>query len=317
MTSFRKYTLSSPGGMEITLLETGASLVGIKTADRTGAFANVALPLKGPDDISCAGATLAPYAGRIARGEMEIDGQHVQLSLNEGRNHNHGGFHSLRDRPWRCDGQRETDQYLEIAFSADLADGLDGYPGNRRFTVTYRLWNTEQIEILLKAESDKPTRVNLSNHTYFNLSGDFSSDVSRHLLTVDSNEVYLNDDEFIMIDRAVPPDVLDFSREREIGKPCDHAQIARARGLNHCYVLRGSCEQPAATLICPDSGRRMRLYTDQPCLMLYSGGFLDIPNSAITFEALEHPLSPCAPKPPVLHPGQIYRRRIVYQFDAI
>lgn len=313
----RTYTLSSPSGMEITLLETGASLVGVKTADKNGAFANVALPLKGPDDISCAGATLAPYAGRIARGMMEIEGQAYQLSLNEGRNHNHGGFHSLRDRPWRCDRQRETAQYQEITFSADLEDGLDGYPGNRLFTVTYRLWQDQQIEILLGAKSDRPTRVNLSNHAYFNLSGDLTTDVSRHLLTVDSNEVYLNDDEFIMADRSAPPDVLDFSREREIGKPCDHPQIARARGLNHCYVLHGSCEQPAATLLCPASGRRMRLYTDQPCLMLYSGGFLDIPNSAITLEALEHPLSPCAPQPPVLHPGETYRRRIVYHFDTL
>ena len=147
MSFSREYTLSSPTGMEITLMEMGASLIGVKTADRHGVLSDVALPLKGPDDISCAGATLAPYAGRIARGDMKIDGRHFQLSLNE--------------------------------------------------------------------------------------------------------------------------------------------------------------------------GRRMRLYTDQPCLMLYSGGYLDTPNCAITFEALEHPLSPCAKTPPILYPGGIYRRRIVYHFDTI
>lgn len=313
----REYVLFSPSGMEITLLETGASLVGVKAADRHGAFANVALPLKGPDDISCAGATIAPYAGRIARGLMEIDTKTYPLSLNEGKNHNHGGFHSLRDRPWRCEGQKEAAQYQEITFSGELCDGTDGYPGNRRFTVTYRLWRHQQIEILLTAQTDRPTRVNLTNHAYFNLSGDFAQDISRHLLTLNAHTVYINDDEFLMIDRQPPPDVLDFSRERTIGVSCDHPQIARARGLNHCYILSKEAHTPAATLICPESGRRMLLYTDQPCLMVYSGGYLDTPNSAITFEALEHPLSPCAEQPPVLYPGETYTRRIVYQFDTL
>jgi len=317
MSFSREYTLSSPTGMEITLMEMGASLIGVKTADRHGVLSDIVLPLKGPDDISCAGATLAPYAGRIARGDMEIDDRHFQLSLNEGRNHNHGGFLSLRDRPWRCCAQNETEQYQEIRFCAELQDGTDGYPGNRYFTAAYRLWRQQQIEILLTAESDRPTRVNLSNHAYFNLSGDFSSDVSRHLLTVDADEVYMNDDEFIMVDRRQAPAELDYRHERIIGKPGSDPQIARARGLNHCYVLRENSDRPAATLICPDSGRRMRLYTDQPCLMLYSGGYLDTPNCAITFEALEHPLSPCAKKPPILYPGGIYRRRIVYHFDTI
>lgn len=317
MHSPREYTLSSPDGMQITLLETGASLVGVRAADRNGTFANVALGLKGPGDTSCAGATIAPYAGRIARGQMEIDAQTFQLSLNEGRNHNHGGFHSLRDRPWRCDGQLSAAQYQQIAFSAELEDGVDGYPGNRRFAAIYRLWHDRRIEILLEAKTDRATRVNLTNHAYFNLSGDFSSDVSRHLLLLNAREVYLNDDEFIMTGRAAPPDALDFSRECEIGNPCGHAQIERARGLNHCYVLH-SADQAAATLVCPDSGRRLRLYTDQPCLMLYSGGYLDTPNCAITFEALEHPISPCAKAiPPVLYPGETYRRRIVYQFDTV
>lgn len=312
------YTLFSPSGMEVTLLEFGASVSCIRTADRHGAFANIALALKDPEDISCAGATLAPYAGRIARGRMDIDGIPYQLSLNEGRNHNHGGFHSLRDHAWCCEGMNETAEYQQIVFAADLADGIDGYPGNRHFTVTYRLHHKLALEILLTCDTDRPTRVNLSNHTYFNLSGDFSSDVSRHLLEIDADEVYINDDEFLMIARKSPPDVLDFSGLREIGTPGDHPQIVRAKGLNHCYPLSKSGGRPAATLICPDSGRRMRLHTGQSCLMIYSGGYLDTPNCAITLEAVEHPLSPCAKEmPPVLYPGKTYRRRILYQFDTV
>lgn len=311
----KAYTLVSPSGMEVTLLEAGAAVAQIRTADRNGAFANVALSPKGLDDLSCAGSTLAPYAGRIAEGRMEIDGTCYQLSRNEGRNQNHGGFHSLLHAPWRCEQMTEDACGPLISFSAELADGTDGFPGNRRFTVLYRLLRGCQLEITLAAETDRPTRVNLSNHTYFNLSGDFSCDVSRHLLTIASGEVYLNDEAFLMIARETPPPALDFSREREIGAPDGHPQLMCAKGLNHCYVLRRN--QPAASLICPDTGRRMRLYTNQPCLMVYSGGYLDTPNSAVALEALEHPLSPCAKEPPVLYPGMRYQRRIVYHFDTV
>ena len=159
--------------------------------------------------------------------------------------------------------------------------------------------------------------MNLSNHAYFNLSGDFTADISRHLLSLSSDEVYLNDAEFLMIGREAPPPVLDYRAQREIGKLCNHPQITGAKGLNHCYVLHQKQEKPAAALFCPDSGRRMRLFTDQPCPMVYSGGYLDTPNCAIALEAQEHPLSPYSPGPPVLYPGNTYQRRIVYHFDTV
>lgn len=317
MSFSRQYTLFSPTGMEVTLLEAGAAVTSVSVCDRRGVFANVALPLRSLDDSSCAGATLAPYAGRIARAEMEIDRELHQLTRNEGLNHIHGGANSLVHQHWRFEKRFNSSLFQEITFSGDLAEGTDGYPGNRHFTVTYRLWINQQLEILLTAATDRPTRVNLSNHAYFNLSGDFSQDVSRHLLTVEADEVYINDDEFLMIGRMTPPPVLDFRQAREIGSPCAHPQIERARGLNHCYILRREKEKPAATLVCPDSGRRMQLYTDQPCLMVYSGGYLDTPNCAIALEAQEHPLSPCADKQPVLYPGALYQRRIVYHFDTV
>lgn len=307
------YTLFCPSGMEIVLLEAGAALTSVRVAGRDGSLADVALPLTGLDDPSRAGVTLAPYAGRIPGGRLRIDGATVQLTRNEGDNQIHGGADSPARRLWRMEGTREGRGFQEITFSAEAEDGLEGYPGNRRFTATYRLHADQRVEILLRAQTDRPTRVNLSNHAYFNLSGDFSRDVSRHLMRIDSDEVYLNDDAFLMAGRAPVAPPLDFTRLRPIGPPRGHPQLDAARGLNHCYILRAGA--PAATLVDPDSGRRMRLYTDHRCLMVYSGGFLDTPNCAVALEAQEHPESPFAPPGRTLYPGESYLRRIVYAFD--
>ncbi len=313
----KEYQLFCKSGMSVTLLNAGASLVRIMLADRDGAFANVALPLKGMDDPSCAGMTVAPYAGRIAGGHLPVDGQTFQLSLNEGENHIHGGVHSLMRRDWRLEALCEDFDYQEALFSAETEDGLDGYPGNRRFGVKYRLYTDQRLEITLCAETDRPTRVNMTNHAYFNLSGDFSRGIDDHLLEVASDAVYENDDAFLPIRYAKPDLALDFSQLRFIGAPYGHRQLDHAHGLNHCYVLGDEPDKPAAMLIDPASGRRLRVYTDQPCMMVYSGGFLDIPNCAIALEAQAHPLTALAPAAPVLAPGDTYKKQIVYRFDTV
>lgn len=302
--------------MEAVLLASGASLTGVRMADRHGVFANVALPLTAPDDPSCAGTTLAPYAGRIGGGRLRIGGTTVQLSVNEGANQLHGGAGALWRRPWRCEALREGPGYQEAVFSAEAEDGLDGYPGSRRFTAAYRLHSDQRLELVLTAQTDKPTRVNLSHHAYFNLSGDFSADISRHLLHIRAEEVYLNDAAFLPAARTGLPPALDYRRARPVGGPHGDAQREGARGLNHCYVLCGRPDEPAATLLDPASGRRLRLYTDHPCVTVYSGGFLPVPGCAIALEAQGHPESPFAP-PQTLRPGEVYSRRIVYRFDTV
>ena len=313
----REYRLSTPSGMEVTLLEAGASIASVRVPDRSGAFANVVLPMKSPGDPSYAGAVLAPYAGRIAGGRLDIDGTVFQLSQNEGSNHLHGGFHALSHRLWQCEGRMQGDGVEEVSFSAVLQDGEDGYPGNRRFTATYSLWDNQSLTLLLTAVTDKPTRVNLSSHAYFNLSGDFTSDISRHRFFLNADEVYTSDGAFLVAGREAPPPALDFKQMREIGAPCGHPQLDAARGLNHCYILSRSGRAPSAVLLDPASGRRMQLYTDQPCVMVYSGGYLTPPNCAIALEAQEHPLCPFAPRTPALYPGKLYQRRIVYRFDTV
>lgn len=313
-----EYRLFCPSGMEVALLGAGASLAQVRVPGRDGAFANVALSPLAPDDPTFAGAVLAPYAGRIPGGRLRVGEETVQLACNEGSNQLHGGAHTLSHRPWACDGLREGPGWQEIAFSAEAADGEDGFPGNRRFTAVYRLCDDQRLTLTLTAETDRPTRVNLSHHPYFNLSGDFSKDVGDHLLCIPARAVYLCDAAFLTSGRAGPPPAaLDFTRARRIGDAPEDAQLALARGLNHCYVLASGQEQPAATLVHPASGRRLRLYTGAPCLTAYAGGFLSPPNSALALEAQGHPESPFAPATAPLEPGEVFQRRIIYQFDTI
>lgn len=311
----RKFTLSCPDGMHVTLLEMGAALAGVDIPDRDGVFVNVALAPRSSDDPSYAGVILAPYAGRIAKGKIQIDGRTVQLQCNEGENQLHGGRNSPARKIWRNVGMREREDYQEIAFSIEAADGLDGFPGSRYFTAVYRLYRDHHLVLTLTAESDKPTRVNLSHHAYFNMSGDFTRDISGQYLQIDAEEVYQNDREFLPADRSAVIPSLDFRQARLIGLPHGHPQIEMSAGLNHCYVLRKSGTAPAAVLYDPVSGRRMQLFTDQPCLTAYTGGYLDVPNCAIALEAVEHPLCRFAPETPLLYPGRIYQRKIIYYFD--
>ena len=302
--------------MEVVLLEAGAAIAGVRTADRHGAFADVALAPRCLGDSTCAGATLAPYAGRIGGGLLRIGQQVVQLTVNEGSNQLHGGGEALWRRLWHCQGRQDGANYQELSFCAEASDGQDGFPGNRRFTAAYRLYHDQRLELTLTAVTDRPTRVNLSNHAYFNLSGDFSHGISGHLLELRAQRVYLNDTAFLPCGCVFPPPELDYTASRPVGDAQGSAQREGARGLNHCYVLSARPDEPAATLVDPVSGRRMRLYTDQPCVTVYSGGFLPAPGCAIALEAQEHPESPFAPRTAPLLPGEVYRRRIVYRFDT-
>ena len=311
----KEYKLFCPSGMTVTACRDGASLTDVHVADRNGAFANVALAPRAPDDPSFAGTVLAPYAGRIPGGRLRVGGRTVQLACNEGENQLHGGAGTLSHRRWACEGLREGADVQEVAFSAEAEDGQDGFPGSRRFTAVYRLYADQRLELTLTAETDRPTRVNLSHHPYFNLSGDFSTDVSGHLLCLRAREVYLTDAAFLAAKRTAPPPALSFVAPRAIGAAHGHAQLEQSRGLNHCYVLFAG-DGPAAVLTYPASGRRLSLYTDQPCITVYGGGYLDMPGCAVALEAQEHPESPLAPPPHTLMPGQTYTRRIVYRFDT-
>lgn len=317
MLGIQELELSTASGMRVVLLNLGAAISKIFVPDREGHFANVTLPIRGADDSSYAGVTLAPYGGRIPDGEMTIDGMRYALVCNEGTNQLHGGPDAPARKIWTVEEKSCGEGYQQITFRAQAADGLDGFPGNRVFRARYRLYEDQRLEITLTAQSDKATRVNLSNHAYFNLSGDFSRKIHDHALSIAADRYYVNGENNRLVALEEAAGQMDRRELRVMGEPAGDPQIVSGRGFNHFFVLEKERTVPAAQLLHPESGRRMRLYTDQPCVVAYSGGWLEEPHCAIALEAEEHPLYPFAEPTKPLYPGEIYERHIVYAFDMV
>lgn len=225
-----------------------------------------------------AGATLGPNAGRIAGGILPLDFGSVQLSQNDGVHQLHGGYHNLSFCNWIIEDTRINDSMCSVLFSCQLSDGADGYPGNRRFTVRYMLDAENKLTIRYHAATDRPTYVNLSNHTYFNL-GTPTATVLDHLLQINaSSYTVLGEDHIALGIDSCAGTPFDFST------PCSMAEqakkypqdpgLAAGRGYNHGFLLNDCSDSPQLTLTDPVSGRCLKVYTDAPCIVVYSGGFI-------------------------------------------
>ncbi|NLF26939.1 MAG: galactose mutarotase [Clostridiales bacterium] len=315
------FELMSAAGVRVRLRARGASIAEVFAPDRGGASANVALSPAGERDETYAGATLAPFAGRIRGGLLRVEGRAIQLSRNDGGHQLHGGPDSLAFRLWRTDGVRRERNAQSVCFFAEAEHGRDGFPGDRRFSVLYTLREDGRLDIRLSAETDRPTRVNLSNHAYWNLRGGASGTALGHFLQIAADEVYENDAEHLPLRRRAARGPFDFRAPASLAERMrtPDPQLAIARGYNHAFVLPvgRDADAPAATLFDPGSGRRLRLYTDQPVLRLYSGGFLPVPSSALALEAEGFPDAPDvgAPGDP-LTPGRPCERHISFALDA-
>jgi len=333
--------LANDKGIRISILTRGASILEIRTPDRFGLFKNIAMSLFPYSQYgrggSCAGATLGPNAGRIRGGELCIESDTHILTQNDGRNQNHGGFDNFSFALWRIVSFEKEDDTVSLTLGHTAVDGREGYPGKRTVTVTYTLDNSNCLTIHYSGLSDKPTWLNLSNHTYWNLTGDFTAPVTGHMLEIASDEVLYNDQEHLPIGlHPVDGSPFDFRTPRIIQNQLDtypdHPQIRLARGYNNAYSLSGhsSVLKTAAVLSDAQSGRRITISTDYPSLVFYSGGFLDqdtllaggvtaSPSCAAAFEAQEFPDAlhlPGVPHP-ILYPGEKWERMISYAFDLI
>lgn len=266
--------------LEIVLSSYGAAVKKILYKNKNSSFKNIAFTLlpehtHEPDPLY-AGATLAPAAGRIKNGVLSLKGKTYQLTKNEqGIHHIHGGKECLSFCRWEISSQTDT----SVIFSAFLKDGVDGYPGNRKFIVRYTL-KDHCLEIQLYVESDAETYCNLSNHTYFNLNA-FSSSGLDQYLRVSAGQAFLNDTEHIPqypVDTADTE--FDFLSPTYIGERISSfpgsTQFQAARGVNHYFLLsEKGASSPACSLISADGETSLLLYTDAPALVIYSGGFID------------------------------------------
>lgn len=280
----------SSDSLEVAVSAVGAGIRAVRLKKRPFASKNVVLSFLHPQDYFrnplYAGATLAPSAGRVKDGALCLGGSMLQLSKNENhRTHLHGGPHHLSFLRW------ETLQLTasDALFRASLPDGLDGYPGNRTFSVSYNVTG-HRLTMRYCMVSDRPTYVNMSNHAYFNLNG-FSagakaSGLEQYFHTTAAQAVR-NDEEHIPMQLTdVGRTPFDFSSCRLIKDNVNtfaaHPQLRTARGYNHYFLVRETRGAAACSLFSSDKKLEMRVFTDAPAFVLYTGGFIDHSNRLLT-----------------------------------
>ncbi|MFI0810231.1 aldose epimerase family protein [Streptomyces echinatus] len=327
------------GGTRLKVLSYGGIVQSLEIPDRHGRYANVSL---GYDDLAAYvtgttffGATIGRYGNRIAKGRFTLDGRTYQLSVNDGENSLHGGAKGFNTKVWDVEPfTAGTDVGLHLYDTS--ADGEMGYPGTLRTRVTFTLNRHGDWRIDYAATTDRPTVVNLTNHTYYNLAGEGSGSICGHELWLAASRYTPTDAGLIPTGELakVTGTPFDFTRPKPVGRDLrtGHGQLVTAKGYDHNFVLdKGVTARPehVVTLRDPESGRTLRILTDQPGVQFYSGNFLDgtlVGTSGRTYrqgdglclETQHFPDSPNQPSFPstVLRPGQTYRSTTIHAFGS-
>ena len=331
--------LYGDNGFEVRLITYGAAVHSIFAPDRAGHLSDVVL---GRDDLAgylavrrFLGATVGRYANRIANGTFELDGERFQLPTNDGANALHGGLSGFDRKPWTVTAIGETPVPF-VTLSYVSAEGEEGYPGRLKTDITYRISGGTELSLEFAAVTDKPTVVNLTNHSFFNLAGvETTSDILDHQLMIAA-------DTYLPVSAAgIPLGALgkvdatpfDFRGSHHVGARLRDAneQVLIRQGYDHNFCLRGGAtSEPrfAARVAEPKSGRVLELWTNQPGVQFYSGNFLDgsvtgkygrvhRQYDALCLEPQVYPNTPNRPDFPSarLDPGQVYRHKSLYRFS--
>jgi aldose 1-epimerase len=322
--------------MEVRLASYGARVTSIKVPDRNGVMADIVLgfdavePYRSSVKKPYLGATLGRYAGRIADGRFTLNGDEHVLAKNNGPNHNHGGVNGFDKVVWDAKQLRNG-----VQFDYTSPDGEEGYPGTLKAQVTYTLTDANELIIDYRATTDRPTPINLSNHSYFNLAGEGSDTVLNHELMIDAEEMLEIDKTSVPTGKiaSVADTPFDFRQPKPVGRDINQTneQLANGSGYDHTFVLKSKkgAKKPVATLYEKTSGRKMQVFTDQPGLQLYTANFLDgslngksgkpyLKRSSLCLETQHFPDSPNQSRFPntILRPGETYQTRTIYQFSV-
>jgi len=336
------YTLVNANGAEACITNFGGRLVSMMVPDKEGNFQDVVLGFDSiraylPEtNLSDFGASIGRYANRINRGRFVIDGDTVQLPQNNFGHCLHGGG-EMGDIGWQYrvyKAQQPNDSTLVLTI--DSPDGDNGFPGNIKAQVTYTLRGDNALDIAYSATTYKPTIVNLTNHSYFNLSGDPTHAITDNLMKVNASgytpvySTYMTTGEIA----AVEGTPFDFRNARPVGeniKDFDNEQIKNCNGYDHNFVLdtKGDINTPAVELYSPASGILLEMFTDEPGVQVYSGNFLDgtatgkkgityNQHAAICLESQHYPDSPNKQQWPSvrLNPGETYNSHCIYKFSV-
>jgi aldose 1-epimerase len=324
------YTISNNAGVTVKLFNYGATLYSLSAPDRDGNIKDLTLGYGTLSEYTTQpnyyGSTVGRYANRIDSGKFSIDGREYQLSINEGQNHLHGGKEGFSTRVWRAEASQQKES-AAVKFSLTSGDKDQGYPGNLEVELVVSLTADNRLCFNYKATTDIPTIVNLTNHTFWNLSGNPEKDVLEHMLQINGGKYTpVNEDLIPTGEVAKLPEALDFTGAKEIGS--DITDIPG--GYDHNYVLAetdSSENKLAAVLHHPPTGRTMEVYTTEPGLQFYSGNFLDGSDkgrggikydkyAGLCLETQHWPDSPNHENFPstFLRPGQLYTHRTVHKF---
>lgn len=325
----RRYTLTSPSGARLQLLDLGASAssyrlqAGDAGSEVLVGFDTLAQHLIG--SASYFGDVVGRYANRIANGRFTLDGEEFVLDTNEGTTSLHGGPGGISKRVWRVTDQTED----VITFALTSPDGDQGFPGEVEIRATYRLLD-DGFGLELAATTDRATPLCLTSHLFVNLAGGGSLD--DHVLTVDADGYEPIDSASIPVSGPVLVEgtPFDLRQGARIGDRVReaHEQIELAKGIDHSFDLNGTGMRVVATLEHPGSGRRMELHADAPALQIYTGNFLDgtwasrngrlRQGDAIALEPHVHPDSPNQSwaDDVILRPSEEYRSRMEWHFSG-
>ena len=336
------FILTNAHGIEVRLTNYGGIITSLKTPDRSGQLGDIVL---GYDSLSgylhdtpYFGAIVGRYGNRIARGRFTLDGTTYRLAVNNGPNSLHGGLRGFDKVVWNAEPFRE-ERGVAIVLDYTSADMEEGYPGTLHARVTYTLTDDNRLIVDYQATSDKPTPVNLTQHSYWNLAGDGTRDVLAHELTINADSMTPVDSTLIPTGEISPVagTPFDFRTPMPIGARIDQRQDTQIRyggGYDHNFVLNrvgGAADALllAAHVVERSTGRTLDVFTTEPGIQFYSGNFLDgsITGKAghvykhrygLALETQHYPDSPNHPNFPstILRPGQQYRTRTIFAFGV-
>lgn len=331
-------TLRNAHGVEVHVATLGGIITSLRVPDRTGAFDDIVL---GHDSVAgyvpnptFFGALIGRYANRIARGTFTLDGVTYTLARNDGPNHLHGGHKGWNQAVWRAEPFERSSE-VGVVFTHTSPDGDEGYPGRVTAQVSYTLNERNELRVDYRATADKPTVINLTQHSYFNLAGARATDILSHELMINADRFTPVDDTLIPTGELAPVagTPFDFTTPTKIGARIAQTdvQLQRGRGYDHNFVLtrQGDGLSLAARVFEPVTGRTLEITTTEPGLQFYSGNFLDGTikgtsgrvyghRSGFCVETQHFPDSPNQPAFPstVLRPGEEYRSTTVFTFGV-
>jgi aldose 1-epimerase len=333
------FTLVNKSEMLVDISPFGAAIRAIRVPDKDGRVEDIVLgydSLRGYiTDRSYLGAVIGRYGNRIARGHFTLGGQTHTLTVNEGENHLHGGMNGFNKKAWTVAGDRDgSNGSLALTYFSN--DGEEGYPGNLNVKVVYTISDDNALQIEYFATTDKTTVVNLTNHSYFNLSGEGSGDILGHELTIYARQYTPVSSTLIPTGelRDVYGTPFDFTESTGIGARIGNhdEQLEIANGYDHNWILNaGPASEPklAAAVYDPKSGRKMSVLTTEPGIQFYSGNFLNgsvhgkgnkVYNfrTGLCLETQHFPDSPNHPSFPTteLKPGERFRSISIYKFSV-